>query len=125
MLSAHQEVERLLTQIRAKANDPAVDRASDQLEVICRAYMEPDQASEGYALGLSTSRARMFDLMLARRGQVVTRSALLDACLHQADAEPEIKIIDVHMTTIRKKLKGTQYQDKIETLYGVGYRLAA
>lgn len=124
MHSAYQEIERLLDQIRLLApRQAAIDRASDQICVLCRGYMEPDQNSEGHALGLSTSRARMFDLLLARRGQVVTRSALMDACLHGADSEPNIKIIDVHMTNIRKRLSGTRYH--IETIFGLGYRMAA
>ncbi len=121
MRSAYQEVRALLTQISVAAHTPAIVRASDQIDALCRAYMEPDQAIKGSEFGLSPSRAKMFALLLKRRGQVVSREALLNVCIHQ-DEPPDIKIIDVQMSHLRKKLP-EQY--RIETVWGVGYRLAA
>lgn len=120
-LSAHEEVTRLLDQMRAVSNNPVIARCSDQLEILCRGYMEPDVGSEGMALGMTKSRAKMFDLLLARRGQTVSRGALMDASYHNTVDGPEEKIIDVQICNIRKTLKDTQYE--IETVFGIGYRL--
>lgn len=120
-LSAHEEVTRLLDQMRAVSNNPVIARCSDQLEILCRGYMEPDVGSEGMGLGMTKSRAKMFDLLLARRGQTVSRSALMDASYHNTVDGPEEKIIDVQICNIRKALKRTGYE--IETIFGIGYRM--
>lgn len=125
MNTAHQEVERLLAQIRVVSNSPVIERASDQIIVLCRAYMETDQASTGTKYGLTKSRAAMLDLLIRRRGQTVSRGALMDAGYHNTEDGPETKIVDVHICIIRKALKGTEYDGAIEAVYGVGYRLSA
>jgi DNA-binding response OmpR family regulator len=117
-MNAYQEVERLSESVRA-GNYVALD----EILVKCRAWMAADVASEGHALGLSSSRAKMFDLLLSRRGRVVTRDALFDAC-HQGGSDTLTKVIDVQMVWIRKKLKGTKYEGKLKTFRGEGYCLA-
>lgn len=123
-MNAQQEVRKLLdVMLASPANSPAAQRASDQIQVICSGYMEPDQTPAGINLGLSTSRSNVFGLLHKRKGQTVSREALLNVCDHQADSDPYLKIVDVHVCRIRKALKGSPLE--IETIRGVGYRLKA
>lgn len=122
-MDAYQEVERLLSEIGEAARNPSITRKTEEVSILCRAYMEPNIACEGHSLGLTPSKARVFDLLLSRRGKSVSKQAILDVCVHTSD-EPMLKLADVHICGIRKHLKGTKYEGKIETVYGFGYRLA-
>lgn len=113
----------ILDDIRRKLPDDLTNSRLDELECLCRAYMELDQDNPGRRLGMTRSENKMFRLLLARRGQTVSKGALLDACLHQCDKDPEIKIIDVHLSHLRRKLAGSEYENMIETVWGLGYRL--
>ena len=118
-MTAIQEVRTLLNEIRFLANHPKIEKCSDQIEVLCRAYMD-NEHSEGLAIGLTPGQAPIFDLLLKRRGQVVRRDSLMDVS-HPGDTETQPKIVDVQMSHIRERLIGTGYE--IETIWGVGYRM--
>lgn len=122
-MNAYQEIENLSETIRRYSNHPAISNALDEILLKCRGYMEPDLNSEGKALGLRMSQAAIFDLLLARRGQIVSRNAMLDVSAHYAISEPEPGIADVHICRLRKKLIGTKYENMIEVVYGAGYRM--
>lgn len=122
-MDAYREVENLAETIRALGNNPRIDTILDEILVKCRGYMEKDQAIPCPWLAESPSRRMMFDLLLRRRGQVVSRSSLMDVCFSQVDSEPSYKIADVHMCHLRAALKGTPYENMIETVWGRGYRL--
>lgn len=120
-MNAYKEIERLAEAVMAPPAlfTAAQRKALDDILLKCRGYMEPDLNSEGLALGLTPNRARMFDLLLARKDQVVSRAALLDVCM--SDEDTDIKIVDVNICHIRKRLQGSRYE--IETVWGRGYRL--
>jgi two-component system response regulator MtrA len=64
-----------------------------------------------------------FDLLasLARRpGSAVTRAALVDAAL-DPDRQGTERTLDVHVSRLRKKLG--EAGSRIETVWGIGYRL--
>jgi two-component system cell cycle response regulator CtrA len=118
-MNAYQEVERLSESVRA--GDEA---ALDKILVLARAYMEPDGAPYD-KLRLRKRETRIFNLLLKKRGQAVSKEAIHSACYFDFADEPEIDIIDVWICKLRSKLKGTEYRDRIETVRGYGYRLAA
>ena len=122
-MDAYQEVERLLAEISQALKSPDLIRKTEAISVLCRAYMEPSLAGEGHNIGLTKSEARIFDILLARRGRPVTRSALMDVSCHNPDSDADIKIIDVHVYFLRQHLKGTKYEGMIETVYSLGYRM--
>ena len=72
---------------------------------------------------LTDKEYRMLELLSLRRGTTITKEMFLSELYGRMD-EPEIKIIDVFMCKIRKKLanasNGTEY---IETVWGRGYVL--
>lgn len=55
-------------------------------------------------------------------GRAVSRQELLEAAVPESDALD--RAIDVHMKNIRQKLSGTTAAEQLETVRGVGYRLA-
>jgi DNA-binding response OmpR family regulator len=127
MTTAYQEVEKLLAQIRVVANNQAVIKASDQIEVICRAYMEPDGipplpiGMEG--VHFTTSERAVLDLLVRRPGMLCRRESLWNVMPHPfAGENADIKTVDVRICKIRHKLEGTPYADSIETVWGVGFK---
>jgi len=60
-------------------------------------------------------------LALARGGLVSKEQILESAYYDRVDDPPEIKIVDVFICKLRKKLK--PYGVQITTIWGVGYRL--
>mgnify|MGYP001548647692 CR=1 FL=1 len=122
-MSALQEIDDLLAQIRIRANDPVIERASDRISVIVQAHMEPDMTPAGFKYGLDSSRSRMFGLLQKRLGQTVSREALLNTCVHNSDTDPEIKMVDVHIHHLSKIIG--QYGYTVETIRGVGYRMTS
>jgi two-component system cell cycle response regulator CtrA len=70
--------------------------------------------------GLTAAEARLFSALTAR--DMATKEQLMTALYSgRPDEEPEIKIIDVFVCKIRKKLK--PFGVKINTVWGQGYSL--
>ncbi len=71
---------------------------------------------------LSKQEARLLHHLDLRDGKPATKEALMAALYHEEPGDwPEVKIIDVFVYKLRKKLVGTPFT--IETIWGVGYRL--
>jgi two-component system cell cycle response regulator CtrA len=65
----------------------------------------------------------MLELLSLRRGTTITKEMFLSQLYGGMD-EPEIKIIDVFMCKIRKKLaNASNGKDYVETVWGRGYLL--
>ncbi len=74
-------------------------------------------------VNLTGKEYRMLELLSLRRGTTITKEMFLSQLYGGMD-EPEIKIIDVFMCKIRKKLAiASGGNDYIETVWGRGYLL--
>jgi two-component system, cell cycle response regulator CtrA len=74
-------------------------------------------------VNLTGKEYRMLELLSLRRGTTITKEMFLSQLYGGMD-EPEIKIIDVFMCKIRKKLAvASGGKDYIETVWGRGYLL--
>ena len=72
---------------------------------------------------LTGKEYQMLELLSLRRGTTITKEMFLSQLYGGMD-EPEIKIIDVFMCKIRRKLAtASTGKDYIETVWGRGYRL--
>jgi two-component system cell cycle response regulator CtrA len=72
--------------------------------------------------GLTVLEARLFGALLER--ELLTKDAAMAALYRdRGDDEPEMKIIDVFVCKLRKKLR--PYGMTIETRWGVGYEMSA
>ena len=74
-------------------------------------------------VNLTSKEYQMLELLSLRRGTTITKEMFLSQLYGGMD-EPEIKIIDVFMCKIRKKLaNASNGKDYVETVWGRGYRL--
>jgi two-component system cell cycle response regulator CtrA len=64
----------------------------------------------------------MMELLSLRKGTTLTKEMFLNYLYGGLD-EPEVKIIDVFICKLRKKLKLQAKDDYIETVWGRGYML--
>jgi len=63
---------------------------------------------------------QILELLCLRMGQTLTKEIFLNHLYGGMD-EPELKIVDVFMSKIRKKLEGATGERIIETVWGQGY----
>jgi len=85
----------------------------DQYRVIC----------DNVSLGLSQQEFSLFDAICSGRGRVFTRANLLRVAWDGGVSVSE-RTVDVHITSLRKKWAEHHSSELIETIRGVGYRLA-
>jgi two-component system cell cycle response regulator CtrA len=78
---------------------------------------------EGKAVHLTGKEYQMLELLSLRKGTTLTKEMFLNHLYGGMD-EPELKIIDVFICKLRKKLaEATGGQNHIETVWGRGYVL--
>lgn len=73
-------------------------------------------------LGVTLTQARILHALMNRPGGVVRRGTLRD--LGSAD-ETEMKVVDVQVCRLRQNMERAGAPAAIETVWGVGFRLAA
>src|SRR3954454_8332984 len=79
----------------------------------------------GKPVNLTGKEYAMLELLALRKGSTLTKEMFLNAMYGGMD-EPEIKIIDVYVCKLRKKLaEASGGKDYIETVWGRGYALRA
>lgn len=77
----------------------------------------------GVRVHLTGKEFQLFELMALRTGSLLTKEAFLNHLYGGLD-EPEIKIVDVFICKVRRKLRDFEWQGAaIETVWGRGYRL--
>ena len=77
---------------------------------------------EGRPVHLTGKEYAILELLTLRKGIVLTKEAFLNH-LYGGMAEPEVKIIDVFICKLRKKLAQAGAEDLIGTVWGRGYVL--
>jgi len=76
----------------------------------------------GQPIHLTPSEYKMLELLSLRKNTVLTKEACLNH-LYNGLSEPEIKIIDVFICKLRKKIAAVGGESQIETVWGGGYML--
>ena len=73
---------------------------------------------------LTTKEYLILELLSLKKGQPLSKEQILNHLYSAVDDEPELKIIDVFICKLRKKIEehtnGKQY---IKTMWGMGYKL--
>jgi two-component system, cell cycle response regulator CtrA len=78
---------------------------------------------DGARVHLTGKEYQMLELLCLRKGTTLTKEMFLNQLYGGMD-EPEIKIIDVFMCKLRKKLaNASDGKDYVETVWGRGYVL--
>ena len=76
----------------------------------------------GERVHLTGKEYQMLELLSLRKGTTLTKEMFLNHLYGGLD-EPEVKIIDVFICKLRKKLNALAREDYIETVWGRGYML--
>jgi len=77
---------------------------------------------EGKAVHLTGKEYAILELLVLRKGMVLTKDAFLNHLYGGMD-EPEMKIIDVFICKLRRKLQAVGAPNVIATVWGRGYML--
>lgn len=98
-----------------------IDEASDIIDVLREMLTAFTGAGEddGADLGMTGKEAKLYRYLKARTGQISSKQQILTAIYGVADDMPEIKIVDVFVCKLRKKMP---QGEEIETVWGQGYR---
>ncbi|WP_308515414.1 response regulator transcription factor [Sphingomonas flavescens] len=78
---------------------------------------------DGAALALQPREFRILEELMREEGKVVTRTMLLERVWNY-HFDPQTNIVDTHISRLRSKLNEGGKPDVIETIRGVGYRMA-
>ena len=78
---------------------------------------------EGRTIDLSPTEFRILEYLMYRPRRVVSKRELLEH-LYDFTWEHHSNVIEVHVSNLRRKLRGRNDEDLVETLRGRGYRLA-
>lgn len=76
----------------------------------------------GKRIELQPREFRLLEFLLKHRGQVVTRSMLLEG-VWDYHFDPGTNVIDVHVSRLRKKLDEGGAGQLVQTVRGAGYRI--
>lgn len=77
-------------------------------------------SAHGRPVRLTRTEYQLLELLISRKGAVVTKSQAMDL-LYGGEDEPEIKIIDVFICKLRRKLADAGADGLIGTVWGRGY----
>jgi two-component system OmpR family response regulator len=78
---------------------------------------------DGTPVILQPREFRILEELMREEGKVVTRTMLLERVWNY-HFDPHTNIVDTHISRLRSKLNEGGKQDAIETVRGVGYRMA-
>jgi two-component system OmpR family response regulator len=77
----------------------------------------------GARVDLQPREFRLLELLLRNKGQVVTRTMMLEE-VWDYHFDPGTNVIDVHISRLRKKIDDGDRQPLLHTVRGVGYMLS-
>lgn len=80
--------------------------------------------SHGRDVRLRRREYEILMLFIRHRDRTLTRNDIIDSTSSLAGAIPNITSIDVHISRLRKAIGTFRGRQLIETVHGVGYRLA-
>ena len=110
---------------RAETGDEAVKPGKEKTIVRGELVMDPERhlcTWKGAPVSLTVTEFLILQSLAARPGHVKSRDQLMDAAYGE-NVYVDDRTIDSHIKRLRKKFKIVDDAfDKIETLYGIGYR---
>ncbi len=77
----------------------------------------------GVPIDLNPREFALLEYLLRNKGQVVTRTMLLEK-VWDYHFDPQTNVIDVHISRLRQKIDRGHDRDLIKTVRGAGYRLS-
>ena len=89
-------------------------------EILCWIRKKHEVRVDGIPVTLTLKEFELLELLIRNKNIVLSRDRLLEE-VWGYDFDGETRTIDVHIRTLRQKLKSAG--DLIETVRGVGYRM--
>lgn len=80
-----------------------------------------DSKARPKPLALTLTEFRLLSLLASQPKRCFSRAHLIDSCLPESDALE--RVIDSHLSKLRRKLQLAGQENLIETVRGIGYRL--
>jgi DNA-binding response OmpR family regulator len=120
-------VARVRAVLRRTAAAPKVAPAgvirAGRLEIDQEAHIARSFGEDGRAevLPLTLTEFRLLACLAAQPRRCFSRSHLIETCLPESDAMD--RVIDSHLSKLRRKLQNAGNDELIETVRGIGYRL--
>ncbi|GAA1331866.1 response regulator transcription factor [Saccharothrix algeriensis] len=97
---------------------PVVLRAGDlELDPAARTCRRGHQA-----IALTAKEFAVLELLLRHQGRVVTKAEIISGAWDEA-REPDPNLVEVYISTLRRKIDAPFHRHTITTVRGVGYRL--
>lgn len=116
---------RVKTALRRRPHEPDSGAKSSSVFSMGTLTVYPKELRAekgGDEIELTVREAEILELLHERRGEAVSRDALLDRCWG-VDYFPESRTLDQHIANLRKKIEDDPARPAIvETVRGVGYR---
>ncbi|KAF1047900.1 response regulator [Xylophilus sp.] len=110
------------TQAPAAARPAAPIRVGRlEIDQEAHAVLAYDEAGNSTALPLTLTEFRLLACLAAQPRRCFSRSYLIEHCLPESDALD--RVIDSHLSKLRRKLQQAGQGELIETVRGIGYRL--
>jgi DNA-binding response OmpR family regulator len=78
----------------------------------------------GRSVALASTEFRLLEYLAANAGIVLTRDQILDV-VWGPSFDGSTNIVEVYVSSIRRKLRTAGLTDKLVTVWGVGYKLIA
>lgn len=117
--------DELLSRIRALARRPR-EALSPELAVgnLVLRPVAQEVTIEGRKVELTLKEFRILEYFMQHEGEVLSRQKIIDH-LWDFSFNPLSRVMDVHINNLRNKLEKHDPSITIETIRGIGYRLAA
>ena len=114
--------DELLARVEARLRRPTIEREADRTVGPLAIDFDTREATlDGEPLDLTRTEFDLLAALARRPGMAVTRRQLVDRALDPEQDGTE-RTLDVHVSRIRKKLGDAS--DLLETVWGIGYKLA-
>ena len=117
----------LIARIRAILRRASYTSASACPLIIGSVCLDPqsrEASLDGAPLNLTSVEFTLLELLMRQAGEVVTRERLTQAALGRK-LGPFDRVIDVHISNIRKKLGPAEHGQRIKSIRGSGYLFVA
>jgi len=115
----------LAARVNALARRKPLQTAPTTLECACIVMdlLKRQVLRDGRSIALQPREFRILEELMREDGKVVTRTMLLERVWNY-HFDPQTNIVDTHISRLRSKLNEGARPDPIETVRGVGYRMA-
>lgn len=116
--------EELLARVEGLANRESESQDSVQIKIgdLTLDLVNRKVVGQEQAIDLQSKEFQLLECLLRNRGNVVTRSMLLEQVWNY-HFDPQTNVIDVHISRLRQKLESAFNLPLIETVRGTGYRI--